>query len=67
MAAAVAVDATIVRCVLVPAIMRLLGDAGVVVCRAGSTSITPQFSIEGKEWFAARDSAAAAAPLPAAD
>ena len=53
MAAAVAIDATIVRCLLVPGIMRVLGDTAWWY-RDGSTR-PPQFSIEGKEWFAERD------------
>jgi len=55
MAVAVAVDATVVRCVLVPGIMALLGSAGwwfpMWLERA-----TPEFSIEGDEWFAEQDS-----------
>ena len=59
MAAAVAVDATIVRCLLVPAIMTLLGNAGWWMPR-WLGRITPKFSIEGEEFFAERDAAAAA-------
>jgi RND superfamily putative drug exporter len=51
MAAAVAVDATIVRCVLVPAIMSLLGSAGWWLPKWMERA-TPKFSIEGNEWFA---------------
>jgi RND superfamily putative drug exporter len=56
MAVAVAVDATVVRCVLVPAIMALLGSA----CwwfPKWLERATPNFSIEGDEWFAEQDSA----------
>ncbi|HEX3316848.1 MAG TPA: MMPL family transporter [Solirubrobacteraceae bacterium] len=60
MAAAVAVDATIVRCLLVPAIMTLLGKAGWWMPRWLDRA-TPKFSIEGEEWFRERDAAAAAA------
>jgi putative drug exporter of the RND superfamily len=60
MAAAVAVDATIVRCLLVPAIMALLGRAGWWMPRWLDRA-TPKLSIEGEEFFAARDAAAAAA------
>jgi putative drug exporter of the RND superfamily len=60
MAAAVAVDATIIRCLLVPAIMTLLGKAGWWMPR-WLDRITPRFSIEGEEFFAERDAAAAAA------
>jgi RND superfamily putative drug exporter len=51
MAVAVAVDATVVRCVLVPAIMALLGSAGWWLPKWLERS-TPKFSIEGNEWFA---------------
>jgi putative drug exporter of the RND superfamily len=58
MAAAVAVDATIVRCLLVPAIMSLLGRAGWWMPNWLHRT-TPELSIEGEEWFARRDAAAA--------
>ncbi len=51
MAVAVAVDATVVRCVLVPAIMALLGSAGWYFPKWLERA-TPKFSIEGDEWFA---------------
>jgi RND superfamily putative drug exporter len=51
MAVAVAVDATVVRCVLVPAIMALLGSAGWYFPK-WLERVTPNFSIEGEEWFA---------------
>ena len=54
MAAAVAVDATIVRCLLVPAIMTLLGRAGWWMPR-WLDKATPKLSIEGEEWFKERD------------
>ena len=63
MAVAVAVDATIVRCVLVPGVMRVLGDAAWWYPR-WLDRITPQLSIEGKEWFAERDTARRRAPFP---
>jgi RND superfamily putative drug exporter len=47
---AVAVDATVVRCVLVPAIMSLLGSSGWWLPK-WMESATPKFSIEGNEWF----------------
>jgi len=56
MAVAVAIDATVVRCVLVPAIMALLGSAGWWFPK-WLERITPNFSIEGEEWFAQRESA----------
>ncbi len=66
MGVAVAVDATLVRCVLVPAVMTLLGRSNWWFPR-WLDRIVPNFSIEGDEWFRARDAAAGAAPtLPAA-
>ena len=60
MAAAVAVDATVVRCVLVPAIMSLLGRAGWWLPACLERGM-PHLSIEGEEYFAEREAAAAAA------
>jgi putative drug exporter of the RND superfamily len=51
---AVAVDATVVRCVLVPAIMSLLGSSGWWLPK-WMVRATPKFSIEGNEWFAERE------------
>ncbi len=58
MGVAVAVDATIVRCLLVPAVMVLLGRANWWFPR-WLDRIVPNFSIEGEEWFRERDAAAA--------
>jgi RND superfamily putative drug exporter len=58
MAAAVAIDATVVRCALVPGIMRLLGDSAWWLPK-WLDKILPEFSIEGKEWFAERDRSSA--------
>jgi uncharacterized membrane protein YdfJ with MMPL/SSD domain len=63
MAVAVAVDATVVRCVLVPAIMALLGKAGWWFPK-WLDRITPNLSIEGEEWFAERDHRAAEEETP---
>ena len=60
MGVAVAVDATLVRCLLVPAVMVLLGRANWWFPR-WLDRIVPNFSIEGEEWFRARDAAAAGA------
>jgi RND superfamily putative drug exporter len=60
MAAAVAVDATIVRCLLVPAIMSLL-DRAAWWMPASLHRHLPRLSIEGEEYFEARDRAAEAA------
>jgi putative drug exporter of the RND superfamily len=66
MAVAVAVDATVVRCVLVPAIMALLGKAGWWF-PGWLDRITPNFSIEGEEWFAERERKPAEEPSPQAE
>ena len=63
MGVAVAVDATIVRCLLVPAVMALLGRANWWFPR-WLDRIVPNFSIEGEEWFRERDAAAARRPRP---
>ena len=60
MAAAVAVDATIVRCLLVPAVMSLLGRAGWWLPHWLDRAL-PKLSIEGEEYFAERDAEAARA------
>jgi putative drug exporter of the RND superfamily len=59
MAVAVAVDATVVRCVLVPAIMSLLGSSGWWLPKWMERA-TPKFSIEGNEWFAQHETPATA-------
>ena len=58
MGVAVAVDATVVRCLLVPAVMVVLGRANWWFPRV-LDRIVPNFSIEGDEWFRERDRAAA--------
>ena len=62
MGIAVAVDATLVRCLLVPAVMTLLGRANWWFPR-WLDRVVPNFSIEGEEWFRERDEAAAKPPL----
>ena len=64
LAAAIAIDASIVRCILVPAVMVLLGKRNWWLPRA--LSRLPRIGIEGEEFFKARDAAAAAAAAPAA-
>jgi uncharacterized membrane protein YdfJ with MMPL/SSD domain len=66
MAVAVAVDATVVRCVLVPAIMALLGRAGWWFPK-WLDRITPNLSVEGEEWFAERDRKAEEEEAPQAE
>jgi RND superfamily putative drug exporter len=60
MGVAVAVDATFVRCLLVPAVMVLIGRANWWFPRV-LDRIVPNFSIEGEDWFRERDAAAALA------
>jgi RND superfamily putative drug exporter len=60
MAAAVAVDATVVRCLLVPAVMSLLDRAGWWLPKWLDRGL-PHLSIEGEEYFAERDAAQAEA------
>jgi RND superfamily putative drug exporter len=64
MGVAVAVDATLVRCLLVPAVMVLVGRANWWFPRILDRTV-PNLSIEGEEWFRKRDRAAAAAAEPA--
>ena len=63
MGVAVAVDATIVRCLLVPAVMTMLGRSNWWFPR-WLDRIVPNFSIEGEAWFRERDAAAAADDRP---
>ncbi|HWM09096.1 MAG TPA: MMPL family transporter [Solirubrobacteraceae bacterium] len=62
MGVAVAVDATLVRCLLVPAVMTLLGRSNWWF-PSWLDRIVPNFSIEGDEWFRERDAAAAEEPV----
>ena len=57
MAVAVAVDATLVRCLLVPAVMTVLGRSNWWF-PGWLDRIVPNFSIEGDEWFRRRDAVA---------
>jgi RND superfamily putative drug exporter len=54
LAAAVAIDATVVRCMLVPAVMVLLGRAAWWLPEPLDRAM-PNISIEGQEFFAERD------------
>ncbi|MEK6271188.1 MAG: MMPL family transporter [Actinomycetota bacterium] len=58
LAAAIAVDATVVRCLLVPAVMVLMGRANWWFPRWAER--LPRIGIEGEEFFAAKDAAVAA-------
>ena len=54
MAAAVAIDATVVRCLLAPAVMSLL-DRRAWWLPHWLDRLMPHFSIEGEQWFAELD------------
>ena len=60
LAVAIAIDSTLVRCLLVPAVMVLLGRRAWWM-PGWMDRIIPHISIEGEEYFAKRDAAAAAA------
>jgi RND superfamily putative drug exporter len=59
LAVAIAIDSTLVRCLLVPAVMVLLGKRAWWL-PGWLGKVLPRISIEGEEYFAARDAAAAA-------
>jgi len=61
LAVAVILDATVVRCLLVPALMILMGKVNWYMPR-WLDRLVPHISIEGAEYFKERDKAAAAAP-----
>jgi RND superfamily putative drug exporter len=63
LAVAIAIDATIVRCLAVPAIMALFGRAAWWLPRA-LDRVLPRISIEGSEYFAKRDAVRPAPPAP---
>jgi putative drug exporter of the RND superfamily len=58
LAIAIAIDSTLVRCLLVPAVMVLLGERAWWLPR-WLDRILPHVSIEGEEYFAKRDAEAA--------
>jgi RND superfamily putative drug exporter len=66
LAVAVILDATIVRCLLVPALMLLMGKVNWYM-PSWLDRVVPHVSIEGAEFFAARDAAAARASAKAPD
>ncbi len=57
LAVAIAIDATIVRCLLVPAVMVLLGERAWWL-PSWMERLLPHISIEGEEYFAQREAAA---------
>jgi RND superfamily putative drug exporter len=61
LAVAIAIDATIVRCLLVPAVMVLLRRRAWWLPR-WLGRVVPRISIEGEEYFKRRDAAARPAP-----
>ena len=65
LAVAIAIDSTLVRCLLVPAIMVLLGKRAWWLPR-WLDRLVPHISIEGEDYFARRDAAAASTKAPAA-
>jgi RND superfamily putative drug exporter len=65
LAAAIAIDATVVRCLLVPAVMTLLGKAAWWMPR-WLGRVTPRISIEGRAYFERRDAKAAPPAAPPA-
>src|SRR6201996_1993534 len=64
LAVAIALDSTIVRCLLVPAVMELMGKWAWWM-PGWLDRIVPRISIEGEEYFKERDAALAAAATPA--
>jgi RND superfamily putative drug exporter len=66
LAAAIAIDATVVRCLLVPAVMTLLGKAAWWMPRR-LDRVTPRISIEGRAYFQRRDAEAAPPAEPPAE
>ena len=65
LAVAIAIDSTLVRCLLVPAVMVLLGRRAWWM-PGWLGRLLPHISIEGEAYFAARDAAPAAATAAAA-
>jgi RND superfamily putative drug exporter len=63
LAVAVILDATIVRCLLVPALMLLMGNINWYMPR-WLDRVVPHVSIEGAEFFAARDQRVETEPPP---
>jgi RND superfamily putative drug exporter len=64
LAVAIAIDATLVRCLLVPAIMVLAGRR-MWWLPGWLDRLLPHLSIEGEDYFAKRDEQAAKADVPA--
>jgi RND superfamily putative drug exporter len=58
LAVAIAIDATVVRCLAVPAVMALLGDRAWWLPR-WLDKILPRISVEGDDYFSERDARAA--------
>src|SRR5436305_8108612 len=65
LAVAVILDATVVRCLLVPALMLMMGKVNWYMPR-WLDRVVPRISIEGEEFFAERDRIAGVKPPPVA-
>jgi RND superfamily putative drug exporter len=65
LAVAVILDATVVRCLLVPSLMILMGKSNWYMPKWLDKAV-PNFSIEGAEFFARRDAKASRGPDPIA-
>ncbi|HVT00028.1 MAG TPA: MMPL family transporter [Solirubrobacterales bacterium] len=65
LAVAIAIDSTVVRCLLVPAVMELMGRWAWWM-PGWLERVVPRISIEGEEYFAVRDAGAPAPAAPAA-
>ena len=63
LAVAIAIDATLVRCLLVPAVMVLMGDRAWWLPN-WLDRLLPNFSIEGEEYFADQDAESRHRPSP---
>src|SRR5581483_3956228 len=64
LAVAVVLDATVVRCLLVPALMLMMGNHDWYMPK-WLDRVVPHISIEGAEYFAARDQQQTESPEPA--
>jgi putative drug exporter of the RND superfamily len=64
LAVAIAIDSTLVRCLLVPAVMVLLGDRAWWL-PGWMDRLLPRVSIEGEEYFAKKDAERDVPPKPA--
>jgi putative drug exporter of the RND superfamily len=61
LAVAIVIDSTVVRCLLVPALMVMVGEANWWMPRS-LERVVPQLNVEGAQFFAQRDGALAGGP-----